>query len=132
MAKVLLDDELWGIIQPMLPPHPPRPKGGRPPADDRHCLEGILFILRTGTQWQMLPTATFCASGSTCWRRFNAWSRDGVWPRVHQEVLNRLGKIGQVDPSAAVIDSASVRAVWGGDIPGPAPSTAARTAANGT
>ena len=132
MAKDLLDDELWGIIQPLLPAHPPRPKGGRPPADDRGCVSGIVFILRTGCQWQMLPTKTFQVSGSTCWRRFNAWSRDGVWPRVHQEVLNRLGKLGQVDRSTDVVDSASVRAIFGGPTPAPVPSTAARMAANGT
>lgn len=131
MATELLDDELWGIIQPLLPPRPPRPKGGRPPADDRACLTGILFILRTGCQWQMLPTKAFDVSGSTCWRRFNAWSRDGVWPNVHQKVLNRLGKLGQVDHTTDVVDSASVRAVFGGRTPAPAPSIVEKTAANG-
>jgi transposase len=132
MAKELLDDELWGMIQPLIPAHPPRPKGGRTPKDDRACLTGILYVLRTGCQWQMLPKETFLVSGSTCWRRFNGWSRKGVWPRVHQEVLNQLGKLGQVDPSAAVVDSASVRAVFGGFTPAPAPWIAGKTAANGT
>ena len=132
MVKELLDDQLWGIIQSLLPAHPPRPKGGRPPADDRACLTGILFILRTGCQWQMLPTEAFHVSGSTCWRRFRDWSEQAVWPEVHRELLNRLGRIGRVDQSTAVVDSASVRAVLGGDTPAPVRSIAAKTAANGT
>jgi transposase len=132
MVKDLLDDGLWAMVQPLLPSHPRHPKGGRPPTNDRRCLEGILFVLRTGTQWQELPTQAFLVSGSTCWRRFNAWSRVGVWPRVHQQVLNQLGSLGQVDQGTAIIDSASVRAVFGGDTPGPAPSIAAKTAANDT
>jgi transposase len=132
MAKELLPDELWAEIQPLLPVHVPSPKGGRPPADDRDCLVGIVFLLRSGITWQMLPTEAFGVSGSTCWRRFHAWSEQGIWPQVQQRVLNRLGKLGQVDWSAGVIDSASVRAVFGGRTRAPARSTAARTAANGT
>ncbi|MBI5724874.1 MAG: transposase, partial [Planctomycetes bacterium] len=55
MAKPLLTDELWRHIQPLLPPEPPKPKGGRPRLPDRAALKGILFILRTGTQWEYLP-----------------------------------------------------------------------------
>jgi len=130
MAKELLDDGLWAIVQPLLPAHPRHPKGGRPPVDDRRCLEGIFLVLRTGMQWQLLPTEAFQVSGSTCWRRFNAWSREGVWPRIHREVLNRLGSLGGVDQATAIIDSASVRAVLGGTTPVPAPSIVARTAAS--
>jgi len=132
MVQELVDDELWDIIQPLLPARPPRPKGGRPPSDDRACLTGILFILKTGCQWQMLPTPAFEVSGSTCWRRFNDWSSQGLWPQIHQEVLNRLGRLGQVDRSTDVIDSASVRAVFGGHTPVQARSIAAKTAARGT
>ena len=55
MAKPLLPDELWAVIQPRNPPHPPRPKGGRPPLDDRKVLTGIIFILKTGLPWEDLP-----------------------------------------------------------------------------
>jgi transposase len=132
MAKELLPDELWAEIQPLLPVHVPSPKGGRPPTDDRDCLVGILFLLRSGITWQMLPTEAFEVSGSTCWRRFHAWTKQGIWSQVQQRLLNRLGKLGQVDWSAGVIDSASVRAVFGGRTRAPAPSTAAKMAANGT
>jgi len=52
MAKPLLADELWERIEPLLPPKQPKPKGGRPSVADRAALRGILFVLRTGTQWE--------------------------------------------------------------------------------
>ncbi len=55
MATPLVPDELWEIIAPLLPPHKPRPKGGRPPVPDRACLRGIIFVLKSGIPWEMLP-----------------------------------------------------------------------------
>ena len=115
-----------------LPSHAAHPKGGRPWSEDRACLRGVVFVLRAGIPWQLLPTEAFGVSGSTCWRRFHAWSVEGIWPQVQQQVLNRLGKLGQLDWSAGVIDSASVRAVFGGRTRAPTRSTAAKTVANGT
>ena len=51
----MLTDEQWARIAPHLPPHPPSPKGGRPRATDRDCLEGLLWLLRTGARWRDLP-----------------------------------------------------------------------------
>ena len=48
MAKPLLTDELWNRIKPLLPTEPPKPKGGRPRVENRACLTGILFVLKTG------------------------------------------------------------------------------------
>lgn len=125
-------DGLWERFAAHLPPHLKSAKGGRPPADDRRCLDGIIFVLRTGTQWQMLPGAAFGVSGSTCWRRFALWTGCGVWHAVHRDLLDALGLAGRIDLSAAVIDSASVRAVFGGPTPGRTPRTARRTGANAT
>ena len=69
MARPLLTDELWERIKPMLPPEPPKPKGGRPRVPDRAALTGILFVLRTGMQWELLPQEMGCGCGMTCWRR---------------------------------------------------------------
>jgi len=55
MAKPLLPDELWTRIEPLLPPEPPKPKGGRPRLDNRIALTGILFVLKTGCPWEYLP-----------------------------------------------------------------------------
>lgn len=57
MAKPLLDDELWELIQPLLlPPKPRRWRyPGRKPVSDRQALTGILFVLKSGIPWEMLP-----------------------------------------------------------------------------
>lgn len=133
MAVELLPDALWDEIEPLLPPPPPpSPKGGRPPVDNRRALTGILFVLRTGCQWQMLPTAAFGVSGSSCWRRFSEWTGAGVWPELHARLLNRLGRAGGVYLGRVVVDSQSVRAVRGANTPAPTRRTAARRAASAT
>jgi transposase len=56
MAKELVSDELWEVvIEPLLPEEPLKPKGGRPRIDDRAALRGILFVLKSGIPWEMLP-----------------------------------------------------------------------------
>ena len=133
MATELLPDELWYEIQPLLPPAPPpSPKGGRPPVDNRAALRGILFVLRTGTPWQMLPAGAFGVSGSSCWRRLRDWTRLGVWPELHRRLLNRLGRAGGVNLDRVVVDSQSVRALKGARTPAPALSIGRRRAANAT
>jgi transposase len=74
--------------------------------------EGILFVLETGIAWKRLPTEL--GFGSTCWRRLRAWQQAGVWDRLHQAVLDRLGQQGLLDWSRACLDSVSVRARKGG------------------
>src|SRR5207253_2694418 len=79
MNKPLVPDELWEIIEPLLPPQPPKPKGGRPRIPDRATLAGIIFVLRSGLPWEMLPQEMSCGSGVTCWRRLRDWQKAGVW-----------------------------------------------------
>ncbi|SHL43727.1 IS5/IS1182 family transposase, partial [Hymenobacter psychrotolerans] len=104
MAKQLVSDELWDMVEPLLPPVPPRPKGGRPRVEDRAALTGILFVLRSGIPWEMLPAEMGCGSGMTCWRRLRDWHEAGVWQRLHQVLLDRLGQAGQLDWSRASLD----------------------------
>ena len=66
MSKELVSDELWEAIEPLLPKEPPKPKGGRPRIDDRAALAGIVFVLKSGIPWEMLPKEIDCGSGSTC------------------------------------------------------------------
>ena len=129
MAAELLPEELWAEIEPLLPP-PSRAKTGRPPVDNRQALRGIIFVLRSGIPWQMLPTEAFHVSGSSCWRRFSEWTAAGVWPQLHRRLLNRLGKEGGVDLQHVVVDSQSVRAVNGGRTPARTRRTAANRAAS--
>ena len=127
----LVSDELWNRIEPLLPPlPPPSPKGGRPRVEHRPALAGIVFVLKTGIPWQALPTEMGCGSGSTCWRRFAAWTRLAVWSKLHALLLTALGKAGAVNLERAVIDSASVRAVFGERTPAPTRPIVGKKAAN--
>ena len=131
MSK-LVPDALWREVEPLLPKHTASPKGGRPAVSDRACLTGIVFLLKSGLPWNMLPPEMGCGSGVTCWRRLRDWTRQGVWPEVHRRLLRRLGKRGSIQLSRAVIDSASVRALFGGPIPGRIQPTAPKEAVNAT
>jgi transposase len=117
MNKELVSDELWEIIEPLLPPEPPKPKGGRPRVDDRAALTGIVFVLKSGIPWEMLPKEMGCGSGSTCWRRLRDWQEAGVWEELHRVLLDRLGEVDEIDWERASLDSASVSAKRGANKP---------------
>lgn len=132
MAKPLVSDELWEVTGPLLPPVVTSPKGGRPPIGNREALTGILFVLRSGIPWAMLPQELGCGSGMTCWRRLRDWQAAGVWDRLHEVLLARLNAADQIDWSRAVVDSSSIRAVLGGQKPAPTRQIAARREASTT
>ena len=129
MAKPLLDDDLWALIAPLLPARPLRrfKHPGRKPVDDRLALTGILFVLRSGIPWEMLP-AEFGCCGMTCWRRLRDWQQAGVWEQLHATLLAELRRREQLDLSRAVVDSSSVRAVFGGKKRDRIPPTVAKLA----
>jgi transposase len=122
MTKALVSDDLWSIVEPLLPAEPPKPKGGRPWVSDRKALTGILFVLRSGIPWEMLPQEMGCGSGVTCWRRLRDWQEAGVWDRLHRELLQRLHRAARIDWSRACMDSASIAAKKGGAATGPNPT----------
>ena len=113
MAKELVSDELWEIVEPLLPEEPPKPKGGRPRLDDRAALTGILFVLKSGIPWEMLPQEMGCGSGVTCWRRLKEWQEAGVWERLLSVLLDRLGGDDQIEWERASLDSAIIPAKRG-------------------
>src|SRR6266566_4254627 len=110
MSKPLVTDELWEVIEPLLPEEEPKPKGGRPRVPDRAALAGIIFVLRSGLPWEMLPQEMGCGSGVTCWRRLRDWQEAGVWRKLHRALLNRLGEADKIDWSRASLDSDTIRA----------------------
>lgn len=113
MAKPLVPDDLWAAIEPLLPRERPKPKGGRPRLSDRAALTGILFVLKSGLPWEMLPAEMGCGSGMSCWRRLRDWQVAGVWAALHRALLERLQAAGQIDWRRAALDSASVAAKRG-------------------
>ena len=116
MAKPLVDDELWAMVEPLLPKPKPRHfrHPGRKPLDNRRALSGIIFVLKTGIGWEDLPQEMGCGSGMTCWRRLRDWQQAGVWQQLHEVLLAKLHGANQIDWSRAVVDSSAVRALKGG------------------
>lgn len=112
MGKPIIDDELWALIEPLLPPAKPRRfrYPGRVPVPDRAALTGILFVLKTGIRWNELPAEMGCGSGISCWRRLRDWQQAGVWNRLHETLLAKLRAADRIDFSRVVIDSSSVGA----------------------
>ena len=113
LAKRLVPDGLWEIVEPLLPAFEPRPQGGGTmPRDQRAVFTAVVYVLTTGCAWRHLPP-DFAVSPATAHRRFAAWTRAGVWSRLQQAVLDRLGSMGELDWSAVIVDAASVRAKRG-------------------
>lgn len=129
MAKLIVTDDLWSLVEPLIPKHIPSPKGGHPPKNDRMCLTGILFVLKTGIAWEDFPQEMGC-SGMTLWNRLNSWCKAGVWKQLHEILLAKLHQAGQIDWSRSTVDSASVRAVRGGKKQAPTPSIVVKEAQN--
>lgn len=90
-----LTDEQWRLISDLFPDPQPDPRGGRPRADARHCLEGILWVLRSGARWKDLPRSF--PSYVTCWRRFAEWSLSGVWDQAWHRLVSLLDEQGSIN-----------------------------------
>jgi transposase len=131
MGKLLVPDELWALVEPILPKHPYTPGVGKPRVPDRVCLTGILFVLKTGIPWEDFPQEMGCC-GMTLWNRLDEWRRAGVLPQLHRLLLDKLRGAREIDFSRVIVDSSSVRAIHGGKKRGPAPWTAAKAAPNTT
>jgi transposase len=112
-TRRVLTDAQWERIAPHLPVHPPSPKGGRPREPDRECLEGLLWLLRTGARWQDIPIDL--PSGSTCWRRLREWAEEEVLEDIQAILIEELDERGRVDFDELLADATFIRAkkgVW--------------------
>ncbi|QRP50992.1 IS5 family transposase [Amycolatopsis sp. FDAARGOS 1241] len=121
MSQRLVPDDLWALVEPLVPPAKERPQGGgRARTDPRAVFTAIVFVLTSGCAWRHLPPS-FGVSVPTAHRTFTEWTEAGLWRQLHQAVLDELGGRGLIDWSRAVLDGASVRAKKGGGLTGPSP-----------
>jgi putative transposase len=104
-----LSDEQWNLLQAVLPPRPARRGRGRPPADLRRICNALLYMVRAGCAWRLLPRDF--GPWKTVYHYFRLWSRQGFWQTIHDVfrsvVRTQAGKRSQ--PTAAILDSQTVR-----------------------
>jgi len=111
-ARMMLSDKQWKQISGLFPaPKTRRDRRGRPWACNRRCLEGILWVLRTGARWRDVPA--LYPNGSTCWRRLRMWEEKGVWLRAWQALLARMDERRLLDWEEAFLDATFVLAKKG-------------------
>ncbi len=99
MQKAFLSDEQWAKLEPLLPQLRRR---GRPWANSRRVLEGILWVLKTGARWRDWPKEY--PSTSTCWRRLRQWEERGGGLRIGRQFLSELDQRGRLDWSESFLD----------------------------
>jgi len=107
-----IPDELWDEIKLLLPPEKPNDTIGRPAISFRKILDGIVYILRTGCQWKMLPKDY--GSGSTCHRRFQEWTVSEVFQKLWVRLLEVYDELKGIRWKWQSLDSISVKAPLGG------------------
>ena len=105
------EDLEWLLIADLFPEPVMTRAGGRPPTAARPCLEGILWVLRSGARWKDLPSEF--PSYVTCWRRFRDWTRGGVWRRAWERLACELDDLGGVDWRVLLADGSFSRAKKG-------------------
>ena len=112
MVRELVPDALWERVAPLLPVPKKKKLGrGRPRASDRECLEGILWLVRTGARWRDMPLDL--PSGSTCWRRLAEWAGDGTLEEIHAILIEELNDRGRLDFDEWLADATFIRAKKG-------------------
>jgi putative transposase len=105
-----LTDEQWAIVEPLIPPAKQSPRGGRPrKVNMREVLNTLLYLNRSGCQWDMLPHDLL--PKSTVYDYFVQWRDDGTWAKLVEALRERTRVAAgrEPTPSAACIDSQSVK-----------------------
>jgi putative transposase len=118
-----ISDELWAVLQPLLPVHvnTHRYGGGRPRVRDRECADAIFYVLRTGCQWQALDQTELCPH-STAHDRFQEWVQAGVFLKLWQAGLQQFEELQGIEWDWLSMDGAMTKAPLGGEMTGPNPT----------
>ena len=110
-----VSDELWERMEPLLPPRKPHPLGcHNPRVPDRDAMNGILFVLRTGCQWNALDATEICSCSSS-YRRWREWIDAGVFEEFWRQGLLKYDKLKGLDWSWLAMDGAMTKAPLGGE-----------------
>jgi putative transposase len=115
-----LSDEVWERVQPLIPQRPPHPKGGRPAEDDRQMLSAILYVLRTGIQWNALPREL--GASTTVYDRFRLWERQGLFDCIWQAGLQEYDELEGIAWHWQSMDGVMTKAPFGGTATGANPT----------
>ena len=105
---------------PLIAPRPPRPKGGRPPLSDRQMLGAILYVLRTGIQWNALPRVL--GARTTVYDRFRLWEVEGLFARVWAAGLQEFDELVGIEWQWQALDGVMTKAPFGGAATGANPT----------
>jgi len=118
-----ISDELWAVLEPLLPPHPNTHRfgGGRPRVPDRLCADAIFDVLRTGCQWQALDQTELCAH-STAHDRYQQWVQADVFLKLWQAGVSQFDELKGLDWAWSSMDGALTKAPLGGEATGPNPT----------
>ena len=108
-----MPEELWERAEPLLPKYRASPAGGRPRADRRQVLDGILYVLRTGCQWKAAPIEF--GSASTLHHYFQEWTQKGVFFRLWRQGLREYDALRGIDWGWQSLDGAMTKAPLGGE-----------------
>jgi putative transposase len=115
-----VDDALWARVQPLIPPPLPSLRGGRARVDDRRVFGAILYVLRTGCQWNALPKE-LCSS-STAHRRFQEWEAGGFFRALWEAGLTEYDELQGIEWEWQAVDGAMTKSPFGGAATGVNPT----------
>jgi putative transposase len=126
-----VSDVLWAKMEPLLPPRPEHPLGcHNPRVPDRNAMNAILFVLRTGCQWNALGATGICSS-SSAYRRFREWAEAGVFLGIWRQGLLDYDALKGIEWEWLALDGAMGKAPLGGELTGPNPTDRAKKGRNG-
>src|SRR5438105_11677573 len=113
-------DEVWEKVKPLIPVAPSHAKGGRPRMDDRQAFEAMVYVLRTGIQWNALPREL--GASTTVYDRFRLWEKQGFFDRLWQAGLQEYDELVGIDWQWQSLDGVKTKAPFGGAATGANPT----------